>query len=91
MGFQVNDQEMKEVRVIKDCWLEDHPGEQMEHEVVVEINNDMGHKRFRKYFINIDGYRKTYASGRFVRSLKTGPWYQGGTLNPISSPPLLVP
>jgi len=62
--FKVNDQETEEVRVIKDCWLEDRPGGQMEHEVVAEIKTIMGDKEFRKNFIDIDGHRKTYESGR---------------------------
>jgi len=88
--FKVNDQAKKEAGVIKDCWLEDHPGEQMEHEVVAEIKNDMDDKRFRKYFININGYRKTYASGRLNSVCKI---LENKTLVPRgnSEPDLLVP
>lgn len=32
--FEVVDKETKEVRVIKDCWAEDRPGKQMEHEII---------------------------------------------------------
>ena len=32
--FEVVGKETKEVRVIKDCWVEDRPGKQMEHEII---------------------------------------------------------
>lgn len=69
--FEVIDQRTKEVRVIKDCWVEDHAGNQMEHEVVAGIrrgvNND---ENFHKHFINICGYQKTDTSGGFDRLCK---------------------
>ena len=63
--FEVKDQATKEVRAIKDCWIEDHPGEQLEHEVVMGIKKEMDNKNFRKHFIDINGYRKTDTPGGF--------------------------
>jgi hypothetical protein len=63
--FEVIDQETKEVHVIKDCWLEDPPGGQMEHEIAAEIKNDMGDEKFCKHFVDISGYRRTDTSGGF--------------------------
>ena len=37
--FEVVDKETKEVRVIKDCWVEDRPGKQMEHEIIARIKH----------------------------------------------------
>ena len=59
------------MRVIKDCWVEDHPGNQMEHEIVAGIKKDMGdEQKFREHFIDIKGYRKTDASGGFLNICK---------------------
>ncbi|KAF9646647.1 hypothetical protein BDM02DRAFT_3270848 [Thelephora ganbajun] len=54
-----------EVRVIKDCWVEDRPGKQVEHDIVTEIKKSMDDQTFREYFIDICGYRKTDTSGGF--------------------------
>lgn len=60
------DQETKNVHVIKDCWVEDRPEKQMEHDIVAGIKNDMGDdNKFHKYFIDICGYQKTDTSGGF--------------------------
>lgn len=63
--FEVSDQATKKVHVIKDCWLEDCPGGQMEHEIVAEIKYDMSDEKFCKNFIDISGYRRTDTSGGF--------------------------
>ena len=69
--FEVIDQRTKKVRVIKDCWVEDRAGNQMEHEVVVGIKQDVNNdENFHKHFINICGYQKTDTSGGFDRLCK---------------------
>ena len=40
-AFEVVDQKSKEVRVIKDCWIEDRPGKQLEHDIVADIKGDI--------------------------------------------------
>ena len=49
----------KEVCVIKDCRVEDHPGKQMEHVIVVGIKNNMDGEKFCRYFVDVYGHRKT--------------------------------
>lgn len=63
--FQVKEQGKEEVHVIKDCWVEDRPGKWMEHEIAAGIKNDMGDTKFREYFVDICGHRKTDTSGGF--------------------------
>jgi hypothetical protein len=66
-AFEVVDQETEKVRVIKDCWVEDRPGKQMEHVILAEIERDVGNKDFGKYFIDVAGHRRTNTSGGFGR------------------------
>ena len=60
---------------MKDCWVEDRVGKQMEHEVIKGIKQDMENDAdFHKYFINICGYQKIATSGGFnklCKNLKT--------------------
>ena len=73
--FEVVDQKTKKIRVIKDCWVEDCAGKQMEHEIVMGIKQDVKNsKNFHKYFIDICGYQQTDTSGGFdklCKNLKT--------------------
>ena len=55
-AFEVIDQETKEVRVIKDSWIEDRSREQMEHETLAAIERDIGAAKFHEYFVDICGY-----------------------------------
>ena len=67
----MKDEETKEVRVIKDCWIEEHRAKRMEHDIVAEIKRDMGdYQKFCKHFIDTCGHRKTYTSGGFNRVCK---------------------
>ena len=68
--FEVVDKETEEVRVIKDCWVEDRPGKQMEHEIIEGIKDDMNSEEFREYFVDICGHRKTETSGGFGKICK---------------------
>jgi len=68
--FEVVDEETKEVRVIKDCWVEDRPGKQMEHEIIAGIKHDMNNEEFREHFVDICGHRKTDMSGGFGKICK---------------------
>jgi len=68
--FEVVDEETKEVRVIKDCWVEDSPGKQMEHEIIAGIKHGMNSEEFREHFIDICGHRKTDTSGGFGKICK---------------------
>jgi len=55
--FKVVDQESKEVQVLKDCWIEDHPGKLVEHNIVAQIKDNMRNNTdFHKYFIDICEY-----------------------------------
>ena len=63
--FEVTDQGTKEVRAIKDCWIEDRPDKQMEHDIVAEIKRDVGAEEFGKYFVDVCGHRKTEMPGGF--------------------------
>jgi len=44
--------------VIKDCWVEDRPGKQMEHTIINKVREAMGDDEFRKHFVDFCGYRK---------------------------------
>jgi len=68
--FEVVDEETKKVRVIKDCWVEDRPGKQMEHEIIAGIKHDMNSEEFREHFVDICGHRKTNTSGGFGKICK---------------------
>ena len=89
--FEVIDQKTKEVRTVKDCWVEDRPGKQMEHEIVAGIKCDMENDTdFHKHFIDICGYIKMDASGGFnniCKILKTDIFIRGDP----SGSELLVP
>ena len=63
--FKVREEGEEGVCVIKDCWVEDRPGKQMEHEIVAGIKNDMGGHQFREYFIDVCGHRRMDMSGGF--------------------------
>lgn len=65
--FKVKDEMTGEVCVIKDCWVEDYAGRQMEHEVVAMIKEKMGDKVFCDHFIDISGYCRTDTAGGFAR------------------------
>jgi len=67
----VKDEETQEVRVIKDCWIEERRAKRMEYDIVAEIKRDMGdYQKFYKHFIDTCGHRKTYTSGGFNRVCK---------------------
>ena len=64
--FEVVDGGTEEVRVVKDCWIEDNPEEQLEHEIVARIKQDTNDdENFREHFTDVCGYRKTDISGGF--------------------------
>ena len=64
--FEVVDGGTEEVRVVKDCWIEDNPEEQLEHEIVARIKQDTNDdENFREHFTDVGGYRKTDISGGF--------------------------
>jgi len=70
-GFEVKDEETQEVRVIKDCWIEERYAKRMEHDVAAEIKRGMGdYQKSCKHFIDICGHRKTYTSGGFNKVCK---------------------
>jgi len=66
--FEVKDQAAK-VYVIKDCWVEDRPGKQKEHEILTGIKSDTSDEKFRESFVDIRGHRETYTSGGFGKIL----------------------
>jgi len=94
-AFEVVDQETKEIRVIKDCWIEDRPGKPMEHDVITGIKSNMGDKTFHEHFIDICGHRKTGMSGGFDRvckilenrSFKPGDQFEPSILVPVTDIP----
>ena len=64
---EAKDEETQEVRIIKDCWIEDRYEKEMEHEIVAEIKTAMTDQRFCDYFIDVYGHYKTGASGGLGR------------------------
>ena len=58
--FEVYPQGQTEPRplVIKDCWVEDRPGKQMEHVIINQVREAMGHDKFRMHFVDFCSYRK---------------------------------
>lgn len=44
--------------VVKDCWVEDRPGKQMEHVIIGKVREAIGHDKFCEHFVNFCGYRK---------------------------------
>ena len=65
--FEVRDKETGEVRVLKDCWIENRRREQTEHEIVTEIKEVVGPDNFCRYFVGTCGHRKMDLSGGFQR------------------------
>ena len=65
--FEVGDKETGEVRVLKDCWVENRRREQTEHKIVTEIEEVVGPDNFCRYFVGTCGHRKTDLSGGFQR------------------------
>jgi hypothetical protein len=63
--FEVKDQETGEVRVVKDCWVENRKGKRMEHEIVAGIKETVNSDDFLKHFVEICGHRRTDTSGGF--------------------------
>lgn len=63
--FEVVDQETKEVRVVKDCWVENRGGKQVEHEIVAGIKGAISTDDFLEHFVDICAHRKTDTSGGF--------------------------
>ena len=55
--------------VIKDCWVEDRPGKQMEHAIIEQARKAIGHEQFREHFVDFRAYRKATneALARFYR------------------------
>ena len=45
-------------RVIKDCWVENRVGKEMEHIIVEKVNAAIGPDKFCEYFVDVYGYRK---------------------------------
>ena len=45
-------------RAVKDCWVEDREGKEMEHMIVEKVRAAIGHSEFCKYFVDVCGYRK---------------------------------
>ena len=84
--FEVKDREGN-VRVIKDSWIEDRPGTQVEHEIAAEIRDKMGNN-FSKYFVNICGHHKTDTS-RPLRNICE--FLERGAPKMLHAPHLLVP
>jgi len=69
--FDAVDQETGDARAIKDYWVEDHPGEQLEHDIVSRIKGKMGGEKFCKYFVDTCGHRKTDPPRAFNSLCKT--------------------
>lgn len=96
--FEVVDQKSKEVRVIKDCWIENRPGKQLEHDIVAGIKRDIeariehgtgNDEDFHKHFVDTCGYKKTDGFGGLdgiCKLLKTRTFVKHGF-----EPELLVP
>ncbi|KAF9783769.1 hypothetical protein BJ322DRAFT_1066990 [Thelephora terrestris] len=63
--FEVKIEGENEARVLKDCWVENREGKQMEHEIVAGIRETMKHDDFHRHFVNICGHLKTETSGWF--------------------------
>ena len=45
-------------RVIKDCWVENRVGKEMEHIIVEKVNAAIGPDKFCEYFVDVYGYHK---------------------------------
>ena len=61
--FEVEDKVTREVRVLRDCWAEDH----MEHGILAGIKEVISADDFLKYFVGICGHCKTDISGGFQK------------------------
>jgi hypothetical protein len=73
--FEVKDPRTGGTCVIKDCWVEDRLGKEMEHDIIARIKGSMSDEEFCNYFIDIYGYHKKEMSGGFgevCKLLKTG-------------------
>ena len=51
--------------VIKDCWVEDREGKEMEHIIVENVRAAIGHDRFREHFVNVCGHHTHSLSSDF--------------------------
>jgi len=49
--------------VIKDCWVEDRAGKQMEHMIIKKVREAIGHDKFCEHFVNFCSYRKVTNEG----------------------------
>ena len=63
--FEAEDRKTKGKYVIKDCWIEERPGRELEHDIVKKIKADMGDEDFNKYIIGIRAHQKTVMSEGF--------------------------
>jgi hypothetical protein len=83
--FEVEDLRTGGKCVIKDCWVEDRPGKEMEHNIAARIKERVGKEEFCEYFIDVCGHRRTDMSGSFemvCQSLKAGTFNPGGGFHP---------
>lgn len=48
-----------EPHVIKDCWVEDRPGKQVEHAIIESVRRAIDPENFRKHFVSFCVCRRT--------------------------------
>lgn len=73
-------------RVIKDCWIEDRKGKEMEHIIVEKVRAAIDHDKFREYFVDVCGYRKVEneALDRFCSILSNAQFDVQGNTHTLS-------
>jgi Fungal protein kinase len=54
----LEDHKNLEPYAIKDCWVEDRPGKQMEHAIIEQVREVIGRQAFCEHFVDFRGYRK---------------------------------
>ncbi|KAF9645072.1 hypothetical protein BDM02DRAFT_3263161 [Thelephora ganbajun] len=64
--FEVKCKATQETRVIKDCWIEDRKGKEVEHTIVHKIKTAIGPDEFVNYFVDIIGHQRTDPTGGFL-------------------------
>jgi hypothetical protein len=89
--FEVDDPGTGGKRVIKDCWVEDRPGKEMEHSIVVGIKMRMDEKEFCQHFIDVHGHHKKEMSGRFGEVWKLLNTETSKSTEGIETEPLIPP
>jgi hypothetical protein len=89
--FEVDDPGTGGKRVIKDCWVEDRPGKEMEHSIVTGIKMGMDRKEFCGHFIDVHTHHKKEMSGRFgemwkLLNAETSKFTEGIETEPLVPP-----